>query len=62
MCLLAPKSCHWYWTLTTSSVADSTVVCGLGFGVSVPRGTLWSKNSNCTGLAAVALVGLTCTH
>src|SRR5271154_1310825 len=45
-----------------SSVADRTVVRGLGFGVGVPRGMLWSKNSSCTGLAAVAWVGATWTQ
>ena len=37
-------------------------MCGLGFGVGVPSGLLWSKNSNCSGLTAVACVGLTCTQ
>src|SRR5271170_6962681 len=39
-----------------------TVVRGLGFGVGVPIGMLWSKNSSCTGPAAVERAGWTCTQ
>jgi len=38
----------------------STVMYGFGFGVGVPNGMLWSKNSSCWGVDSLAMVGMIC--
>src|ERR1700722_3063861 len=58
----SPPTCHRYSTVTVSSPAGSTVMYGLGFGVGVPSGALWSKNSNCWGVDSLAMVGMICTQ
>src|ERR1700761_2257396 len=45
-----------------SSPAGSTVMYGFGFGVGVPSGMLWSKNSSCWGVDSLAMVGMICTQ
>jgi hypothetical protein len=35
---------------------------GLGFGVGVPSGLLWSKNISCWGVDSLAMVGMSCTQ
>src|SRR5215472_13774638 len=35
---------------------------GLGFGVGVPSGMLWSKNNSCCGVDSLAMVGMICTQ
>ena len=45
-----------------SSEGDSTVMYGFGFGVGVPSGVLWSKNSSCWGVDSPAIVGMICTQ
>ena len=45
-----------------SSEGGSTVMYGFGFGVGVPSGVLWSKNSSCWGVDSLAMVGMICTQ